>query len=142
MPSAKSAMYAALSQDPAIVAVVGDKVFIDDVPQTDGTSTIEEPYLVFESVSDIKPLALNSTIGIRKVRFQVTAYCATRAQAKSLQDAIESLLHGKKHHTFGGLTVKASFASQDDGAADETETPRPGEEFGLRVLRVDVLWWV
>lgn len=142
MPSAKEGMYSALSGNAEIVAVVGSKVFPDAAPQTlDGQTAVDEPYLVFQSVSDVAPLSFNRKIAIRKVRFQITAY-GTRAETQAIHTALESLLHGKKNQSYGGVDVDTSFLSTDEGAVDEDEVPRPGEESGLRVLRADVTWWV
>lgn len=143
MPSASSAMYNTLAGHTGIQAVVGKKIYPDSVPQTDGDNEVKEPFLVFQIASNNKPLTLSGTVGIRRHRFQLTGYCETRKQAKDLYDAIEDLLHGKKHTSFGGLPVKASFIAPDsEGAVDEDEPPRPGEELGDRVVRLDIIWWV
>lgn len=148
MPSPKAAMFAALSQDAGIAAVVGKKVYPDAAPETDGVVLIEEPYLIFQMVSSVQRVSLSGTlIDLGDRRFQLTGYCATRLQAEQLETAILALLHGdpkgqgKIRTTFGGLLVKASICSQEEGSVDEDEAPRPGEEFGLRVVRLDVRWF-
>lgn len=149
MPSAKSAMYTALKQDAGILAIVGKKVYPDQAPQTDGVDAVEEPYLIFQMVSSVQRVSLSGTlIDIGDFRFQITGYCSSRSEAEALEAAVMKLLHGDKgsraklNTSFGGLTVKASIASQEEGSVDEDEAPRPGEEFGLRVFRVDVRWFV
>lgn len=135
MPSAKQAMYAALAGESAITAIVGRRIYPDQA------ASDVEPYLVFQSASDVKPATLRATVGIRRVRFQLTGVGRTRAEAQALQSAIETLLHGKAQVSLGGLHVKSSLVSEDEGEVDEDEAPRPGEEFGLRVVRLDVIWW-
>ena len=136
MPSPKQAMYAALAGDSAIAGIVGGKVYPDQAKSD------VEPYLVFQSASDVKPATLRATVGIRRIRFQLVGVCRTRAEAQALQQAIEALLHGKAQTSFGGVLVKSSLVSEDEGEVDEDEAPRPGVEFGLRSVRLDVIWWV
>lgn len=148
MPSAKNAMWTALKQDAGIIAVVGAKVYPDQAPETNGVITVEEPYLIFQMVSSVQRVSLSGTlIDLGDYRFQLTGFCATREQAEDLEAAILVLLHGDKrgrgriNQTIGGLHVKASICSQEEGSVDEDEAPRPGEEFGLRVVRIDVRWF-
>lgn len=147
MPSAKAAMFTALSKDSGIYAVVGTKVYPDAAPETDGVVLVEEPYLIFQMVSDVPRVGFRGPINLGDYRFQLTGYCATRLQTQQLNAAILSLLHGDKggpgkfQTMFGGLMVKASICSQEEGSVDEDEAPRPGEEFGLRVVRLDVRWF-
>lgn len=140
MPSPKAAMHAALNQNADVTAVVGAKVYPDSCPQDDGMNPIEEPYLIFQVTNDLRPKTLRATAGIRRVRFELAGFCATRQQAEALSTAIENLLDGKSQSTFGGLLVKSSIA--EDGAVDEDESPRPGEELGSRTVRIYITWWV
>lgn len=136
MPTPRQAMFAALTGEPTITAIVGNRIYPDQAKE----GSVD--YLDFQVVSDVKPTTLRGTMGIRFVRFQLTAEMTRRADAEALQFAIEALLHGKANATLGGLTVKSSMVVVDEGAVDEDELPRPGEESGNRVLRIDVMWAV
>lgn len=137
MPTNKAAMYAALSGDPAVKAVVGAKVYPDQA-----AADADEPFLVFQEVTSHRPTTLSGKAGIRFSRFQVTGYCATRVQAEALAKALEALLDGKARRMIGGLLVLSSRFADDEGTVDEDEAPDAGEEFGDRVVRADVLWAV
>lgn len=148
MPTAKAAMYAALSQDPGVLAIVGKKIYPDQAPENNGEVTVEEPYLIFQMISSVQRVSLSGTlIDLGDYRFQLTGYCKTRLQTEQLEEALLTLLHGDKRGRgkvnvmLGGKLVKASICSQDEGSVDEDEAPRPGEEFGLRVVRLDVRWF-
>lgn len=141
-------MFTALKQDAGIRAVVGDKVYPDQAPETNGVVSVSEPYLIFQMVSSVQRVSLSGTlIDLGDYRFQLTGFCETREQSEDLEAAILILLHGDKKGrgktmvTIGGLLVKASICSQEEGSVDEDEAPRPGEEFGLRTVRVDVRWF-
>lgn len=140
MPTPKAAMYAALIGNQAVTAVVGQQVYPDQAAED-----VVEPYLVYQVVSDFQRKGLRGPVGTRRLRFQLTAFCATRLQAQTVHSALRAFFDGVSNQTFGGLLVAGSFVGtgeDDEGAVDSDEPPRPGEEAGLREVRMDVLWLI
>lgn len=140
MSVAKEAMYAALREAGTVTAVVGRKIWPDQAAQDRDGYTVNPPWLVFQEVAAVRRATFRGVSGVQRSRFQLTGYCETRARAEQLKEALLGLLNGKFNQTFGGLQVQASIVGESDGVADEDEAPRPGEEFGDRVVRLDVLW--
>ena len=137
MPTPEQALCACLKGDAPTTALLPGGIYPDQGPEN------AVNWLAFQVVSSYRPKLLNGApAAIRCVRFQLTARLDKRVDAGSVRTAIENLLDGQVNATLGGLTVKSSRLSDDEGAVDEDEGPRPGEESGNRVVRMDLIWWL
>lgn len=83
------AIVAALAANPAVVALVGAKIFPNVAPQ--GTVA---PWVVYSVISDIPENALtgDASTRIASIRLQVDAYSKTYLGAHAIADAIDQAL--------------------------------------------------
>jgi hypothetical protein len=135
MPTPEQALLALLQADPTTTLLCTGGIWCDQAPQQDVN------YLLFQVVSDVSPILLSgASMGIRFVRFQLTARFDKRENAAAFKLQMLALLGGKVNQILGALAVKSSRIIEDEGATDEDESPRPGEESGYRVVRLDLMW--
>lgn len=80
-------VHAAVVADAAVAAIVGSKVYTDVAP--DGTPA---PYVVIRRVFGGRVAELDGHPGLENPNFQVDAYAATRAGARTLADAVIAIL--------------------------------------------------
>lgn len=137
MPSPEQALLAILQSDPITAGLCTGGIYCDQAQQQSVN------YLLFQVVSDVSPILLSGlSMGIRFVRFQLTARFDQRANADAFKVQMLTLLGGKVNQSLGDLAVKSSRIIEDEGATDEDESPRPGEESGYRVVRLDLMWTI
>lgn len=134
MANIKEAMYLSLSQSADVTAIVGNRIYPDQLDENS-----EMPDLAFQVVSHVQPKAFRSVVSISMDRVQITAYALQRQDLTKLYDAIKAIWDVKYQTTIGGLFVKASHISPDEGAVDEDEAAEDGEGSGVRVMRLDVM---
>jgi hypothetical protein len=133
----KLAMGTALAANTAVTAIVGNQIYPDQAKQG-----VDEPYLVFQQMYEDQKIGFGGPCGSIKAGFQLTGLCATRVQALALTLALFAQFRGTSGN-FGGLQVAFSRIggdNNDEGPEDSDQIPRPGEDSGLREVRIDVKW--
>ena len=137
MPTPEQALVAELKADERTMAILTGGVWPDQGPQQSSN------WLAYQVVSDFQQKLMGGgLVGLRQMRFQLTARLDYRIDTSTLKDRLKALFDGFSNTEFGGLMVKASFLNPDEGAVDEDESPRPGESSGFRVVRLDLMWFI
>lgn len=100
MPEIEEALTARLLAHTGLAALVGTKVYWDEVPQ--GT---EPPFVVAINISDIKIQTLTGHLRIEAPTFQFTAYATTKKAAKAIGTQLKAALQDCSG-VLSGITVQ------------------------------------
>ncbi len=87
MADLQSALYARLTGDAAISAIIGDRVHWSEVPKATAL-----PYVRMQTVSDPRPQHLQGYHASRTVRVQVDVFANSYAQARDISEKIIALV--------------------------------------------------
>lgn len=81
--SAESTLYTVLAADPGVIALAGDRIYPDLIP--DGKVT---PYIGYERVSTEPIATIHGTVLATDVGLVVACWADTRVQAEQLADSV------------------------------------------------------
>lgn len=115
--SAETDIYAALTASSALASIVGTKIYPDAIPEDKSP-----PAVVYQRANTAPVTTINGITLAEEVRFSITAWSKTRAQADSAADAIAAAL------------VAADHQAADRSAGTDSET-------GLFATTIDVEWF-
>lgn len=121
-----SSLYAALSSNEAIAALVGEKVFPVQAPQR----TIE-PYIVFSRVSGSAEAHLEGPSNDRESRIQIDIYSRRYAVADELRTEIIDMLHGRTGPLAATDVWVALLEFSDESWEDQDQLFRISLDFGV-----------
>ena len=125
--SIESGLYAHLTSDPDVSALVGDRIYPLLVPQ-DATL----PAIAYQRISTGRDETHTGPSGLSQARIQLTCIADSYDAAKAVADAVRSSLDGFSG-TMGGINVGACFVTNDrDDWAASLDMP---------VVRLDVIIW-
>lgn len=83
MPSPEESLRLSLSTDPGVIALVGDKIYPDELPQEQAL-----PAVVYGRVSTEPIYTLNNTHAATRSRLQAVCWARRRNDAETLADAV------------------------------------------------------
>jgi len=115
--SAETDLFSALSASSALATIVGTRIYPDAIPEDKAP-----PAVVYQRANTSPVTTINGITLAEEVRFSITAWSKTRAQADSAADAIAAAL------------VVANHQAADRSAGIDTET-------GLFATSIDVDWF-
>ncbi|MEM9707081.1 MAG: DUF3168 domain-containing protein [Pseudomonadota bacterium] len=104
----QEAVYAALSQDPEITAVLGHPARIHDAPPPDP----EFPFVVIGQ-TDVKPIAAAPGAYGHEIRVEIISKYRGRREVKLILDAVHGSLHETPLSITGGEVVSSRFLFSD-----------------------------
>jgi len=90
----ESAIVAALLADPAVVALVADRVYETEVPER-GMSDTRPAVVVADRVSATNPVSQDGAGAAGVYRIQVDAWARSRAKAHEVAASVRAALNGK-----------------------------------------------
>lgn len=135
----EAALTAKIAATPALVSLVGDRVYPDAAPQG-----VTDDYLVYELSNRSDPPPLDGTTnGLVKDTAELTAYSRNRLVAAAVRDALIAAFSGNvARGTWGGtggLAVRSCVCEQ---AAGDHHPAADGSEVSDRLGRVtlNVFW--
>jgi hypothetical protein len=96
----ESDLYAALIADATLAGIIDGRVYPQLIPQDS-----DLPALAYQRISGQADTVHAGDNGFRRARIQITATAATYSQAKQLQDALTTALHGINGALGGGSTL-------------------------------------
>ena len=117
-----------LIADPAVYALVGTRIYPDELPQSPTF-----PALVYFRASAMpEGLTQDSHVGPERPRLQIDAWATSRAQTDQVYIAVKAALHGHLWETTDGdlVLLVAHESDNDIGQAPETS-----QEPGVPVIR-------
>lgn len=97
-PSLGAALFAALTEDDGVTALVETRIFPDEMPQAETV-----PALVYTVITDPKQSTLTSAT-LRSARVQIDAYARTSKEANAVQLEVERVI-GAMHEPSPGLSA-------------------------------------
>lgn len=109
----RSALYKSLANDPAIVAVVGSRVYPTFLPQTG-----KHPCVVFTVISDVRAKGLSGTLGAATARVQFDLRAYRLSDAVALKEALRLKWEGYRGEMQGLEVLWAEPVSEHDFARD------------------------
>lgn len=134
-PTVETAIRDLLLEDADLTALLGDRIYPQDAPQT-----AEPPYVLYFTADPEQTLTLNGYINNYNQAFRFDcyggplgrSYSSAKAIAKALRTCLFSFLRGTAP---GGVEIQGIL---DDGGEDGLEPPIHGEEEGLDYVGVQV----
>ena len=114
--SAEAAIYAQLSGDAGVTALVGARIYAQRLPQR---PTL--PALSYTSISKIRPQAMGVATGLSETRVQVDAWATDYATVRGLADAVRAALE-RARGSIGGVTVQDILPENEGDALDDEGT--------------------
>lgn len=85
--SAETFTNATLSAAAGVTALVGAKIYPDEIPQT-----AVLPFIAFERAASAPEYTLNNTLAGTRVDIQVACWAATRIAAEQIADAVQAAM--------------------------------------------------
>jgi len=101
-----------LTQDPAVAALAGDRVYSEVLPQAPKT-----PAVVFAVVSADEDVSLDGPTGVRRASLAVDSWAEKRADASALGIAVKRVLSGHSGAA-AGFEVQSCFFVTERWAFD------------------------
>ena len=98
----EQALYTLMAADNTIAATVGARIYPVVVPQD-----ADLPALVYQRISSVRDHTHDATTGLAHPRIQVTAIATTYNAAKTLANAVRTLLDNYKGPTSDGVVIDA-----------------------------------
>jgi hypothetical protein len=129
----KPALYTALTQHAALVALVSTRIYPEAVPPS-ATS----PYVVYYVISNMPSQSMSATGDPWLARVQIDAVAESSATRDSVGDAVVAALNGKHHLV---TTTKQLRSIRLEDQADEYEPPVSGERLGKFKRRMEFTVW-
>ncbi|MGL4480450.1 MAG: DUF3168 domain-containing protein [Aeromonas veronii] len=90
--SAESSLYAILTADAGVIALVGDRIYPDLIPEGKVA-----PYIGYERVATDPIATIHGTILGTDVGFVVACWADTRLQAEQVADAVATAMQAAGH---------------------------------------------
>ncbi len=134
--SVEAALYAELTGNAGVAALVADRVYPDVAP-----SSADLPRLTYQRISTGRHPHLAGASGLVSPRFQVICWASSRASAGVVADAVREALDGFSGTLgSGGNTVNARGVFLDGQGADYAP-PTEGGEIGVYSERLEFIIW-
>jgi hypothetical protein len=127
MADIEAAVYAVLTGDVTLSALVGGRVYPQPIPQEAAL-----PAVAYQRISTRRVRSHSGPSGLARPRVQVTASANSYAQAKAVAAAVRGALDGLRA-TVAGVEVQGAWL---DGDVDEY-----GDDGELRSVRMDFMFW-
>lgn len=112
--SVRDSLFSVLVSDPALYALVGDKVYPDAAPQG-----MALPYVVFAKLSDPHQHHIAGATNLLQPMYQITGYATKRLAAERIGDAIVAVIDTRSGTVGDDLWHWASVGERRD-----LESPR------------------
>jgi len=129
-----SAIYTVLVTDVDVSALVGTRVYPEQVPQ--GSAF---PYITFLNVTSSPIRSLSGYSGVTKTMLQVDCFADDKATVVALKDAVRVAIGDRNNWQQAGLVVQSS---QLDAYRDTSERPFDGGERMVRRVSMDfIVFW-
>jgi len=127
----EEALYAHLSGDADVAALVGDRIYPLLVPQD-----ADLPALAYQRISGVPIYAHDGPPGLARARVQITCLGRSYSEAKDLAARVRAALSGYRGTMggAGGVEVGAAFIENHRDELAEAFGPAP-------VARLDCLIW-
>lgn len=124
-----------LRTDPAVVDLVGDRVYPADAAQGE-----QLPYVIYEEAEQQRMRTLTGYVNLRSFLLHIDCWGQNRAQAKAVRKAVAASLDGFQGTMGGtsGIDVRGVF---HEGQDSDSEVPQHGEEQGPHRLGLDLTVW-
>lgn len=114
MADVEKAVYAILSANAGVTALISTRIYPTVIPQD-----VALPAVAYQRISTRPLHTQGNPATIARIRVQTTALATTYAQAKSVAAAVKAALNGYRG-TSGNITVRAAtLADEADGYASE-----------------------
>lgn len=127
--SAGKAVYNILSNDAAVTAIVGTRIYPVVARQQD-----QEPYVVYSVVNDIPHDTKTGVSRVDFVRVQFNMVAADYSQLEDLSAAIRSALDRAAMQSYAGVELAGvKFLSENDGFSDAPELRLKIADYQLRI---------
>lgn len=118
MASPEETLTAVVTGDAGLAALIGDRFFPIGTRQD-----VAYPYVTYQRIATPRAKHLNGKATLQWPRFQLNIWADTKAQARAVADALDTLLDAVEH-TAAGLTIECTL--QDDRSAFDEATRKPG----------------
>lgn len=128
----EQALVSLLAGDPAVSAMVEDRIYPETAPQGESRAR-----LTYQRISGQRVKSLDGPTGLAGPRFQVDCWAATKAESIDLARAVEKALDGFKA-TVEGVEIQGIFM---DDERDGQLAPAHGDEEGDRRVSLDFFIW-
>lgn len=127
-----------LAAQPAIAAIVEDRIYPSVAPQSAGYPRITYARTSSRRIRSLKGPSSNLSVAL----VQVDCWALTYKQSKQLSAAVRGNSDGGALDGFSGLMgdIQVQYASVDDDA-DDVEEPVHGDEATVYRVRMDVRLW-
>lgn len=132
MVSAHEAIYAKLSGDSAVRALVGDRIYPARTPQD---TTL--PKIVFTTITEGRAPTMAGSSGAVNPRIQIDCWADSNAGADALADAVRLALDGYRG-TVASVQIRSCFL---DSKRDAIVEPRDGTEQRIFGRSMDFSIW-
>jgi hypothetical protein len=127
------AIYSKLSGDAAVAAIVGTRIFPEDVPQTLRTF----PLIVY-TMGDAEHLSnFTGSSHLANRRVTIESAAMTYEAAQGLADAVRAAF-ADQSGTWGGITVQGAFI---ESQSDAQQSIVAGEDYNVFVIEQEFLIW-
>ena len=133
MMTIEEGLAAFLKANTGIAALVGDRVYLNKLPQT-----VTPPALTFRRVDGprVNTHDVSGSAGTAHPRFQFDAWGVTSASCKAVTDAVRSALQG-----YHGAMGTGATAVTVQGALLQNEQPDDFSDAGLMRYYSDYIIW-
>lgn len=122
----ETALVTKLEAAASVIALVGDRIFPNRIPQGVGM-----PAIAYEQLSGPRDHVMDGNTGLANTNYIFKCSCAIYAQAKAVSEAVRIELDGFRG-TVGGIAISCIMLEDEK---DEPET-RPGTDELMRFVKV------
>lgn len=132
--SIEQALFAHLTENTAIAALVGARVYPLRRPQRGGSL----PCIVYTRVGSEHVHHLLGVSGLCRADFDLDCQAGTYAEAKSLSEAVRQAMDGLRNRTVEGVNIRSAMLSSD---ADVDYGPQDADDGGPRSVSAEYTIW-
>lgn len=123
----ESSIYAVVSGDSAVVALIGSR-FYDQMVPPNLAQPVTTPYVIATVVSDVPNNVLNSAPGISEFRIQFDVYATAAAQGKAKCKAVLNAIRA-------ALATRGFENFSQDMPADDSTLRRIMSDWSFQIAR-------
>jgi Protein of unknown function (DUF3168) len=125
----KGALRSYLESDPAVLSLVGQKIYSPKAPQG-----VTGEYIVFSKVNKMELEKLDSAPGVVEERYQIDAYSSDVDKAEEIARAVRDRMQLKNHENWSGYKV---YLSRQENENDLSELEIEGAETDIGRIQQD-----
>ncbi len=89
-------LFQLLSNLPELASDIGDRVYFEFNPNSE-----EKNYIVYQKISHLRPLDIDSLHSVETASFQVDIYSDGETKAKTIRDSMIEAIHGLSNSDYG-----------------------------------------